>query len=49
MKGQECSPEEELHEMEASNLSTRKFRAMIIRILNSMKKVIETIKKDHSK
>ena len=36
MKGQENSPEEELDEMEASNLSKREFRVMIIRILNSM-------------
>ena len=38
MKEQENSPEEELDEMEASNLSNREFRSMIIRILNSMKK-----------
>ena len=37
-KEQENSPEEELDEMEASNLSNREFRSMIIRILNSMKK-----------
>ena len=34
--------------MEASNLSDSKFRVMIIRILNSMKKDIETIRKDQS-
>ena len=34
--------------MEAINLSDREFRAMIIRILKSMKKYIETIKKDQS-
>ena len=34
-------------EMEASNSSDREFRVMIIRILNSMKKDIETMKKDH--
>ena len=45
MKEQENSPEE-LDEMEASNLSDREFRVMIIRVLNSMKKDIETIKKD---
>ena len=43
MKEQENSPEE-LHEMEASNLSDRKFRIMIIRILNSIKRDIKTIK-----
>ena len=31
--------------MEANNLSDREFRVMIIRILNSMKKDIEAIKK----
>ena len=44
MKERENSPEEELDEMEASNVSDREFRVMIIRILNSMKKDIETIK-----
>ena len=44
MKEQETPPEE-LDEMEASNLSDREFRVMIIKILNSMKKDIETIKK----
>ena len=39
---------EELDEMEASNSSDREFRVMIIRILNSMKKDIETIKKYQS-
>ena len=33
----------ELDEMEASNLSDRDFRVMIIRILNSTKKDIETV------
>ena len=47
MKEQENYPEE-LDKMEASNLSDREFRVMIIRILNSMKKDIETIKKDQS-
>ena len=37
MKEQENSLEE-LDEMEASNLSDREFRVIIIRILNSMKK-----------
>ena len=44
MKEQENILEEELDEMEAINLSDREFRVMIIRILNSMKKDIETIK-----
>ena len=43
MKEQESSPEEELDEMEASNLSDREFRVMIIRTLNSMRKDIEII------
>ena len=47
MKEQENFPEE-LDEMEVSNLSDREFRVMIIRILNSIKKDIETIKKDQS-
>ena len=38
----------ELDEVEVSDLSDREFRIMIIRILNSMKKGIETIKKDQS-
>ena len=38
MKEQENSPEEELDEMEASNLSDREFRVIIIRILNSVKR-----------
>ena len=45
MREQENSPEE-LDEMEASNLSDREFRVMIIRTNNSMKKDIESIKKD---
>ena len=48
MKEQENSPEEELDEMEASNLSDREFSIMTIRIFNTMKKDIETIKKDQS-
>ena len=48
MKEHKNSLEEELDEMEASNLSDREFRVMIIRILNNMKKDIETIKKDQS-
>ena len=48
-KEHENSPEEEQDEMEVSNLSDREFRVMIIRVLNSMKKDRETIKKDQSK
>ena len=44
MKEQQNSPEE-LDKMKASNLSDREFRVMIIRVLNSMKKDIETVKK----
>ena len=47
MNEQENSPEE-LDEMKASNLLDREFRVMIIRILNSMKQDIETIKKNQS-
>ena len=43
MKEQENSPGK-LDKMEASNISDREFRVMIIRILNSKKKDIETIK-----
>ena len=43
MKDQETSPEGEVDEMEVSNLS--EFRVMIIKIINSMKKNIETTKK----
>ena len=39
---------EELDEKETSNLSNREFRVMIIRILNSMTKDKEIIKKDQS-
>ena len=38
MKQQENPPEEELDEMEASNLSDREFRLIIIKIFKSMKK-----------
>ena len=37
MKEQNNSPEEELEEMEARNLSDREFRVMILKIHNSMK------------
>ena len=45
MKEYENSPEKELDEMEASKLSDRKFRVMIIRILNSMKKIHRNLEK----
>ena len=45
MREQENSPEEKLKEMEAKNLSYTEFKVMIIRMLNSMKKDIETVKK----
>ena len=48
IKEQEKSPEEERNEMEANNLSDKEFRGIIIRTLNSMKKDLETIKKDQS-
>ena len=53
MKEQEISPEEQLNEVEASNLSGIEFKVKIIRMLNSMKKdikinSIENIKKDQS-
>ena len=48
MEQQENSPEEELNEIEASNLSDTEFKVMIIRKLNRMKKDIKTIKKDQS-
>ena len=49
MKEQENDTEEELIEMEASNLSDIEFRARIIRILDSMIKDIETIKMQYLK
>ena len=36
----------QVNEMEASNLSDIKFKVMIIRMLNSLKKDIESIKKN---
>ena len=45
MKEQDNSSKEELNRMEASNLSDKEFRVMIIGIINSMKKDIQTIKK----
>ena len=48
MKEQDNSLEK-IDEMEASNLSDKKFRVMVIRILNSMKKDIETIKRTSHK
>ena len=44
MKKQENSPEEELNEVEVSNSSDIEFRVIIIRMPNSMKRDIETIK-----
>ena len=38
VKEKENSPEEELNEMEASNLSDMEFKVMIKRMFNSMKK-----------
>ena len=49
MKEQENSTEEEIDVMEVSNLSDRERTLMIIRILNSMKKDIETIKRTSQK
>lgn len=48
MKEQDNSLVEELNEVKVSNLSVIDFRVMIIRMLNNMKKDIETIKKDQS-
>ena len=45
MKEKEISPDEELEESEASNLSHIEFRVMIF---NSIKKDMETIKKHQS-
>ena len=46
-KEQDDSPEE-LDEMEASNLSDKEFSVIILRILNSIQKDIEIIKKNQS-
>ena len=48
MKKQKNSPEKELDERSTRNLSNREYRVMIIKILNRVKKDIETIKKDQS-
>ena len=48
MKEEEKSPEKELNEVEASNLSDIEFKVMVIRMLNSMRKDIETIEKNQS-
>ena len=45
---QDNSPEKELNEMEMSNWSDIEFKAMIIKLLKTMKQDIETIKKDQS-
>ena len=44
MKEQENSPEKELDKMEASNLSHIELKAMVIKVLNSIKKAIIPIK-----
>ena len=49
MKEQKNSPEEELNEMEASNLIDIDFKVMIIRILNSMKKYMKAEKRTSQK
>ena len=49
MKEQEKSPQKELNDIKASNLSDTEFKVMVIRMFNGMKKDIETIKKDQSK
>ena len=46
MKEREQSPKKELNDMEARNLSVTEFKVMVIQILNSMKKDVETIKED---
>lgn len=45
IKEQGNSPEEELNKMEKSNLPDIEYKVMITRILNSMKKDIESIKR----
>ena len=45
MKEEEKSSEKELNEMEASNLSDTEFKAMVIRMLNSIIKDMKSIKK----
>ena len=40
------SEKKQVNEMEASNLSDIKFKVMITRMLNSLKKDIESIKKN---
>ena len=46
MKEKEKSPKKELNEMEMSNLSDTELKVIVIRMLNTMKKNIEIIKKD---
>ena len=48
MKEQKNSPEKELNEMEASNLSDTQFNVMVIRMLNSMKKDIGSMKNNQA-
>ena len=45
MKEQEKYPEKEQNEIEASNLSDIEFKVMVIRMHNSMKKDMETMKR----
>lgn len=49
MKEQEKSPEKELSEMEANNLSDTEFKVIVIRMLNRMRKDIEIIKRTSQK
>ena len=56
MKGQKGYQEEELNEMETSDLSDIEFKVMFLRLLkelsenyNSIKKTIETMKKNSRK
>ena len=46
MKKQEKSPEKQLHEMEASNLSDTGFKAMVMGMLKELSENINGIKKD---
>lgn len=48
IKEEEKSPEKELSEMEANNLSDIEFKAMVIRMVNSFRKYKETILKKQS-
>ena len=48
MKEHKDSPDKELNEMEASNLSDTQLKVMVIRMLNSMRRDIETMKNNHT-